>query len=85
MNLGLEGQETHGRITEIYGRKRQNDMAEKTLNIDEVAKHLQARPSTISKCLRQGRLTGFKLTGSWLVLESELQRFIQTEAACAVA
>jgi excisionase family DNA binding protein len=45
--------------------------------IDKVAALLDQQPSTIKTWLREGKIRGTAIGKSWVVLESDLQEFLQ--------
>ena len=61
-------------------------MQEKLLKVDEVAKRLNAHPTSVRNWLGAGKLRGLKLAGrSWRIPESALQEFLERAAETAKA
>ena len=53
------------------------EMTRKSYTPKEVAQVLGVSVYTVHELLREGRLTGFKITSQWRVAEEDLQRFIE--------
>ena len=50
---------------------------EQYLTPEEVAEKLRLHPETVKRLLRQGKLPGYKIEGSWRVNAEDLQEWMK--------
>ncbi len=51
-------------------------MQEDFLLVEEVAKVLRLSEDTVTRLLRQGRIPGYKIEGTWRIDRSDLQTYL---------
>lgn len=52
---------------------------EEYLTPEEVARKLRLHPDTVARLLRQGKLPGYKVAGSWRINTAELEAWIKNQ------
>lgn len=50
----------------------------RTLTVEEVAERLRVKPITVREYLRKGKIPGRKVGRAWLVLDVDLDRFLES-------
>ena len=54
-----------------------------TLTVQEVAVYLKVNPKTIYRLVREGRLPGFKVAGSWRFRRDDIDNWIDDQKRAA--
>lgn len=54
-------------------------MEETYLTPEEVAERLKLHPQTVKRLLRQKKMPGYKIEGSWRILPSELLKWMEAQ------
>ena len=54
-------------------------MSDEILSVDELADYLKLKPVTLYKLLRQGKVPGFKVGGTWRFSRAEINQWIQRQ------
>jgi excisionase family DNA binding protein len=52
---------------------------EELLTVQEVAKTLRVSKDTVWRLLREKRLTGYRVSGSWRVHQDDLQKYLDSQ------
>lgn len=55
----------------------------RTLTVGEVAEMLRVKPFTVREYLRKGKIPGKRIGRAWLILDVDLQRFLQVPSTQA--
>lgn len=50
---------------------------EEYLTPEEVAQKLKLHPDTVARLLRQGKIPGYKVAGSWRISPTELEEWMK--------
>jgi len=75
-NRGASNCRTSGIATPL------NDIPlEKPIPLDKVAEFLSVSKKTVRRLIAEGKLKAFKIRGSWVVVESDIQSFINCQRA----
>ncbi len=59
------------------GRRMDSAMQDDILSVDELAKYLKLKPVTLYKLLRQGKVPGFKVGGTWRFRRATIDEWIE--------